>query len=402
MSFTGQCGKDEAGSCSTVEAALESRFDEDETFVIILLPPLGPVSEQEHLESVRNILINGSLASQLALAPAEAPMKGWTWFTVSNSTNVTICCLNVSMSNVSALRIISSSDVMLQSCTFENVHFRQTVVHIINSHPVKMKQNTFTGLADRHAAIPSVDFNTSAIDVTLSCTDQPHCGNSPTQVNCCLQAEKLIDVRSCKFRGLGFVQDYGSLPLDYRPLRGIAIHVTISNSNKWLVQITNSSFVRNSSPVDTTVRVALANTQNSSVHIIGCLFEGNRAKRGGGLAGLYDVNNIHTELIVSGCEFMNNTAYEEGGALVFLFFQQSSETGKLQVSNCHFRNNSAGYIYPLVGGAISVSVHANTRLRGSPPRMPTTNFKNLTFSGNVGSAGAAMFLKGVDAFLMNM
>ena len=95
---------------------------------------------------------------------------------------------------------------------------------------------------------------------------------------------------------------------------------------------------------------ALSNmaSSNNTVLFSNCSFRKNKVRYGGGLSAYFISGPVYSTLMVEDCEFTDNRADFEGGA-IFAVFLSSGSTNTLGATNSMFRRNSA-----VAGGGVFI------------------------------------------------
>ena len=170
--------------------------------------------------------------------------------------------------------------------------------------------------------------------------------------------------------------------------------------------IKNCTFLENSSPYDTTLKVYLGSAaRRSHIRVENCRFHNGWAYKGGAILFSITGKSSNNHISVKKSKFTANKAYLSGGAIAFSLRQQYANNS-ITIDGCLFHSNIGGSLFPtLVGGAITMQTRSHYRQQTSNPgnvSLPRLTIKNCDFINNSASFGAALFVAGTYLHLLNM
>ena len=390
-----RCGASQTLPCDNVQQAVDEWYNMDSIMILLLASSSAVTREQ--LYNTSNVIINGSL---LPHGLRVNPGASRSWLSVGDSTNITIANVNVMMDSGTAVDITSSSDITIEDCVFANPTMNSHALSVLNSYPVTVTRSLFLGPNQKTKPQYNKALNDLfAVRIVVDCA-------SKRTIEGCSSAHsrKIISISKSTFKNLGFLKAYPSWSL-FPVARTIVLNISVSNAKGWEVVVHNTTFLSNTSPIDFTVAVDFFNSANNSASLTDCWFEQNSATQGGGFSGTFRNSSQNNSILITNSHFANNSCYEYGGALSFLFKRASIEINQVVISKCTMVGNVAGYVFPLVGGAISAiaqSVQGSSLRTSMNHGNPRISIKNTTFLSNVGSAGAAAFFSGINVDLADM
>ena len=201
-----------------------------------------------------------------------------------------------------------------------------------------------------------------ALEVLHGCVDESDC----TRLRYCVMP---FDVEPYEFANLSFTlnmagcifRDLTGLQApkdDYSSARCGAVAMRLqfgsySINNQVFVRNTSFSNIINTEANGIAVNYlgqALSNmaSSNNTVLFSNCSFRKNKVRYGGGLSAYFISGPVYSTLMVEDCEFTDNRADLEGGA-IFAVFLSSGSTNTLGATNSMFHRNSA-----VAGGGVFI------------------------------------------------
>ena len=277
-------------------------------------------------------------------------------------TNVTIENINFGFSGIgrATLFLEASRDIRVSGCTFpvtaqgsRGLWLRQC------AGDITLSNNVFYG-NEQQLSEPRTARR--ALEVLHGCVDESDC----TRLSYCVMPFDMepyefanlsftLNMAGCIFRDLTGLQ---AAVDDYSSARRGAVAMRLqfgsySINNQVFVRNTSFSNIINTEANGIAVNYlgrALSNmaSSNNTVLFSNCSFRENDVRYGGGLSAYFISGPVYSTLMVEDCEFTDNIADFEGGA-IFAVFLSSGSTNTLSATNSVFRRNSAG-----AGGGVFV------------------------------------------------
>ena len=240
----------------------------------------------------------------------------------------------------------------ISDCTFDGKQSRGTLAHVHSDSLYIFRSKFDFGIyfaVKLHAYVDDCNFiSIRKLGSTILFGKSVHINNCRIKSNRdkaieIYQAQNIVITNSIFTNNTAWIDEAVTVWCSYLQVINCTFNKNINSIIRTTcnyVQIINSTFIDNQSDRYTTAHIEATNT----LYINGSSFVNNRGIEGGGIT----INtNSRMSVFITSCQFRDNFANTDGGAIFFL-----STNIVATISDCIFENNTAKF-----GGAININGH---------------------------------------------
>ena len=311
---------------------------------------------------------------------------------------------------ISAIYIINSTTLIIENVTIEDNNGTGLVLYdtggtvlIKNSHFInnKVSVKVYHGGGGVYIEFTSCTPGTP-ISACYNSVTNPHVSNNTYEiVNCVFTGNEANIPPNTSWL---YTQEHGHI---YQSIFGVGGGISLSLKGKSLynqIRIENCVFSGNTALVGGGVAIEIEDGANNNITITGGKFEMNFAKKGGGGIefGFFNVDLVNNSVKFTNISFLSNEALEYGGGTSMYSARTpygTSSSNTVTFTSCYWAKNTAN-----IGAAVILFPEDWSLLSGY---LPIPLFENCTFIGNevvTESTSQLYFLEGIifsDTFSMN-